>query len=926
MEAVADPIAELFERESEIDRIAALLDAARSGHGSLLVIEGPAGIGKTRLLEAARDTASAEGMNVLEARGSDLERVIPFGVVRQLFAGRSALLEGPAELCAPVFGDAAGAERTDAILHGLYWLTSNLAERAPLLLCVDDAHWSDPSSLRFLHYLGRRVGDLPMLVAVTMRPAEPEARVDVPGHIRAEPSAALLRPAPLSPDAVAALVRADLAEHAAPELCDACHAATGGNPFLVRELVAALRADGVAPTAERVARTVPETVSRHVLARLARLPSAAAELARAVVLLGKDVELPLAARLVDLDLGDAGAAADALARAELVRPGLPLEFVHPLAREAVYAELPESARALLHMRAARLLEEAGAPAYRVAAQLVAAPSVHEPWVVSVLRRAATAALAAGAPESAAAYLRRVLEEPPEPEVRAEVVFELAQAEALVNGPAATDRLAEALELEPDPARRAPIAELLARRLSFDARPRESSAVSAGALRDLGDAHPELRARLEAELLNVAMYEPAMADVVADLVPRARAAPPEERGVGACALLGMSAFVDARAGRPAAEVAERAERALQGGALMAAANGGAAHMQAAFVLAAADSDLAPAVHADGLAQARKTGDVFAFAANKIFASHAHACRGELADAVADGSAGMEATEAYDVGIGPAWACAFVAGALMDRGDLAAAWRTIERAGAPEEVPESAHWHWLLDARARLLFQSGDARRALVETLECGRRFEAVGGRNPAFMPWRSRAALCLTRLGEDARRARALAEEEVELARAFGAPRALGRALRVRALVTGAGLPSRRAAVDVLEPSPARLELARALFDLGTATSHAGRPEAAREPLRRALELARRCGAVPLQARAHEALLAVGDRPRAEPAAGPDALTSAERRVAVMAADGLSNREIAAELFLGLKTVEMHLSRVYRKLDLRSRSQLPRALA
>jgi DNA-binding NarL/FixJ family response regulator len=135
----------------------------------------------------------------------------------------------------------------------------------------------------------------------------------------------------------------------------------------------------------------------------------------------------------------------------------------------------------------------------------------------------------------------------------------------------------------------------------------------------------------------------------------------------------------------------------------------------------------------------------------------------------------------------------------------------------------------------------------------------------------------------------------------------------------------RDAVDVLEGSQGRLELAHALCDLGAALRRGGRRQDSREPLRRAVELAHACGARALEERAHQELLASGARPRRRPVSGVDSLTPSELRVATMAADGMSNREIAQDLFVSLKTVEMHLSRGYRKLDVSSRSELPRAL-
>ena len=225
--------------------------------------------------------------------------------------------------------------------------------------------------------------------------------------------------------------------------------------------------------------------------------------------------------------------------------------------------------------------------------------------------------------------------------------------------------------------------------------------------------------------------------------------------------------------------------------------------------------------------------------------------------------------------------------------------------------------------------GDHRRRLDDALELGRALTAFGHVNPAAShpPWRSLAAIEHHALGEtDA--ALALAREEVELARAWGAPRNLGRSLRILGLIEGPseGTERIREAVSVLEGSPARLELAYALTDLGASLRRGNRRADARDFLRAGLELAQRLGATVLADRAHEELVATGARPRRLVLSGVDSLTPSERRIAAMAAEGLSNREIAQALFVTLRTVEMHLSNAFRKLDVSARTQLPAALA
>ena len=195
-----------------------------------------------------------------------------------------------------------------------------------------------------------------------------------------------------------------------------------------------------------------------------------------------------------------------------------------------------------------------------------------------------------------------------------------------------------------------------------------------------------------------------------------------------------------------------------------------------------------------------------------------------------------------------------------------------------------------------------------------------------MPWRGWAAEGLRRLDRNDE-ARALAVEELALARRWGDPNAIGASLRVLGLVEGGeeGIGRLRAAVEVLAGSEARLEHARALVDLGAALRRANQRAEARERLRDSVDLARRVGALGLARRANEEIAATGARPRKVLQTGVDALTASERRVAQLAAEGMSNKEIAQTLFVTIKTVEVHLSHAYRKLGISSRAQLDKVL-
>jgi DNA-binding SARP family transcriptional activator len=374
----------LLERERELQALDALIGAACRGSGQLVQVEAAAGGGKSQLLAAARAHARRAGMRVLVARGSELEREFAYGVVRQLFelvlasadrTERDDLLAGAARQAAVLFDqvDAAGnsADVSFGLLHGLFLLTANLAE-GPLLLVIDDVHWSDGPSLRFLAYLMPRLEGLPLLVVVASRPAEPAVDQQLLAQVTTDPQARMLRPAPLSAGASAQLVRTVLSRRAEDAFCLACHTATGGNPLLLRELIEAVAAEGLEATSAGVARLHeigPRAVQRRVALRLARLGSAAAVFCGALAILGDHAKLIHVAALAGLAPAEASQTARQLVDMEILHQNPrcsreptnsgTISFVHPLIRAAVYEGLAEAARLDGHTRAARLLGDNG---------------------------------------------------------------------------------------------------------------------------------------------------------------------------------------------------------------------------------------------------------------------------------------------------------------------------------------------------------------------------------------------------------------------------------------------------------------------------------------------------------------------------------------------------------------------------------------
>jgi class 3 adenylate cyclase len=554
---------DLLERDAELGALDALIAAAPAG-GRLLAVEGPAGIGKTRLLAEARAHAQEAGMQVLSARGSELEQEFSFGAVRQLFEPllaaatpeeRAALLTGAASLALPIFDPAdlhgePGADSSQAMLHGLFWLTANLAEHQALLLLVDDLHWCDPPSLRWLAYLLPRIEGLQLLVVVGLRPAEPGADAALLDRITADPLATVVRPASLSEEATGALMRQILAGDVDAAFRAAFHEASGGNPLFVRELARAVVAEALAPTAANARRLRDlggQAVARAVSLRLGRLGPEAVRLARAVAVLGDGADPRHAAALSELDEADAADAAAALGRVEILRRDVPHTFVHPVVRAAVYSELAAVERARGHRRAAGLLAESRAEPERVAAQLLLTAPADDAWVVGVLRDAARCAVARGAPDSAAAYLRRALDEPAGDE-QTVVLHELGLAESRSADPEAVEHLAAAHAATNDVVKRARIAlELAHTQFSLGEPPERCVETLEEALGELpADDDPKLAIELETQLISIARHEPSLSWLATERLERLRVALPGLR-YGQHVVLANLASEAARAG-------------------------------------------------------------------------------------------------------------------------------------------------------------------------------------------------------------------------------------------------------------------------------------------------------------------------------------------------------------------------------------------
>ena len=917
------------------------LDRAAGGEGTLVLIEGPAGVGKSELVREARGVAERTGVLAVEARGSELERAFAFGVVRQLLepvingpAGRAGLFAGAAGPAKRLFGSHDGRVRAGGdgfeALHSLYWLVVNLADRGPLAILVDDCQWADRESLRFVGYLAQRIEGLPIAVVLAGRPpdAVEDEAASLWSQVGSRPSAIVLYPRPLSEPAAVALARERLGAEADEAFCRACHVATGGNPLFLRELLRALEAARVVPSAaaaSAVQAVGPAAVSRFVLHRLGALGASATELARAVAVLGDGSEPELAARVSGLPAAVARDAADDLVRADIFARGERLAFVHPIVRAALYEDLLPGERHARHAAVAHTLARAGASPERITAHLVRTTPTGDPDRVRTLRSAADGAAHHGALSAAVAWLRRALAESPAEQQRGEILCDLGRWEvAAMQFEAAEEHLRACLTSGADLPTRADAAATFARCAVVSGG--RSAEAAADALATLGDelrpVDAERALGLGSELVTLAIGVPRLRGLLAGQLQRFRAEAAGHPGFEAVARI-YDAHQQLWRGGCAATAAEATQEALAAGLPPGTETN--AGLLALFTLRDAERhEVALRLLDAASEQARREGHATRQGIIHVHRAAIALADGSLHDAQVEADTGLRLVDERHFLFPLLLAVAIVA--HLERGTLADALELARRGEALELTAEGTYAQLeLAVARARLRIAQGDVRGGAGDLAWWGREAEALGLRWPAT--WKAHTARALASLGER-ETAAGLAGEQLEVARRVEAPGGLGTALRAAAHAADEQdrLPLLAEAVSVLERSSFRLELAYALVDLGRERTRAGRRREGRDAQRRAIALADACGALPLAQQARTELQAgPGRRARLE-LTGRGSLTAAEWRVCRQAVDGRTNREIAQALFVTEKTVERHLSSAYQKLAIRSRFQLAAAIS
>ncbi|QHC23759.1 helix-turn-helix transcriptional regulator [Streptomyces sp. GS7] len=927
----------LVGRVDDVRALNRLAHAARRGCARSAVVTGSTGIGKSALLHAFLSGDACRHATVLHGSCEEGTAGDSLGGVRTLLGptaregaaryARRALVPGA------LAGEPPHAPAVQHAFHGLYRLAADALSRRPLVLALDDVHHCDELSLRWLDFLLRRAHALPLLVVLTQQTEAAALAHGVPAgralaDLIAHHRTTTLRLRPLTETDVAEAVRRCFPEPAAPAYATGAWAVTRGNPHLLDRLLSALRAEGAGPSeggADRIAGSGSRVLARWARDLLDRRPPWVGEVARAVAVLGErgaDRVGPLAAVPAEV-VEDA---LTVLREAGLLAAG-GRHLMDDAVRAAVLAPLDARGLSDLRTRAALLLSDAGRPAEDVAEHLLPLPWIREPWMPGVLLEAAAQAEARGAPETAARYLYRVLEgDPGSVEVRVRLAGVLAETD-----PSEAIRLLRgALAPSVDVRTRARIAAQFG---TTSLAAREGSA-ALGMLEDvlgaldaeLGPdplpADRELRTLVESVLLIVGSH--GRSTIAAT---RKRAAtmtvpegdtPAQRQKLAAMAVL---TALDGQAPEAAVQCAQRvasfSQLPLKSWSLI----------NSAFVLGLADHTDDALHELDRLLRhGRENSAVWTYSvalATRAMLLHG---LGALPEALAD------ARTAVQISGAERWAGTVVlprlalAGVLVDRGEAVHAEKLLTGTEPVWRDPYMWTHHRYLMVLGRTRHALGDAEGALALFRECGRSLEEAEVRNAAYLPWWAEAACVLAELGR-AEEAQEPAAHGTRLARRWGTSRALGLAALARGVATPGeeGVELLGEAVRELSASPARVDHARAELVLGRSLLAADDRRAAREHLRAAADLAQRCGALALGQQARGALLAAGGRMRRMTTSPLDLLTSMERKVAGLAAGGAGNRSIAQSLHVTVRTVETHLTSVYRKLDIAERAQLAQVL-
>lgn len=940
----------LFEREAERLAILATLDQVASGGvGAAMLLRGEPGVGKTRLLQLAEGEAATR-FTLVRASGHEMEQAYPLALVHQI-------LESLLHSAGPFAGDLAraseslrrllrtsvhdpqargnaGAPARSEMLYALYWLLSSLAERRPVLLSLDDLHWSDPDSLEAVRFLVWRCRNAPIAAIAAMRPW-PRAAGEIAERLRAGARASLMEVKPLSVEATGSLLQSVAGHLADGERVARTHEMTGGNPFLVEQVGRILDSGGPMPEGDALPSTSRCGYS-VILSRLAGLPKSALSFLQAASVLGVSWRQELALALAGVRAEEAPqvlAAPLGLGLVALRGEGA-AGFVHPLVRRAIYESVDPDGRDRLHLRAADLLRERGARATEVAPHIAAAASPGDPVALRELRQAAEEAWAVSAYDSAAIHLRHAVRLTHRGPEKAGALYDLGRAYQRAGSyRMACDTFEAAVQEDCETDLLCRIHQSWGFSLTLCGDADAAIGHFGQAIAAAEDAHPALAA------------EVASAKTILEVTTRGMA----DAGGSA----GEALRLANRSGAPAALAKAR-------GAWSQVAFLSGDHLEARRFAQEANAPLS-GEEPDEMEQ------IWGWCPRiQLGMIDMRTERYEEALAVMQRQWGQ--AEARHMVPARIWATTFLAEIEWRRGRLREAYRwCADSALYPEGIPWATaqayaiHAYVLMDmgdlAHAESCFTRAeeDSRRAALGAtrLTCAWGRATLAARRGAI----DAAAAAFRELMESAdrirladrdffRAGREAAEVFVRIAAYAEAQRVIdgmldqagesdrpgwrAAALRCLGLLEarrGSGLAAERAMLAALAlhaQADEALERGRTLLAYGSILRRAGEPKRARPVLGEAARVFEHCGGGYWQQMAETERGSAGGRRRAHgPGVHIDLLTPQEYRIVELVVQGCSNRQIAYHLLISPKTLETHLRHVYEKLEVPSRDELKR---
>ncbi|MEV6716787.1 BREX system ATP-binding domain-containing protein [Lentzea sp. NPDC051208] len=944
---------DLVGRDAELKRIAEALESAKAMTPTTLLVEGATGIGKTALLEAACELAHERGFVVCRATASPMEREMPFAVVQQLFEHlHQELSPGRDDAITPHGRDVIAGHFTAKVdefeeiqvhqaIRGVYRFTAGLAQRSPLCLVIDDVQWTDVPSLRWLNYLVHRVVKLPLAILMArtsgIQPTDPLLIAEL--EIYSE----RLKLAVFKTQDVVHLTERVLGRTPDKKFAEAVVHATNGCPMVTGHILGLMRERSLPPdenAAGNLLRPDFQELGQSMLARLNRQSRGLVEIAKAIAVVAPaDLDL-----LTAVTGTNTGAAADQVRQLEgmgVLTPEGKLTFTHSVIKNAIESAVCYGEREELHAEAARFLHHTRAPAVLVARHVLRTSSRLGAWAVEALRTAADTLIVEGDPRAGASLLNRAFEEDLSVEQRKDLLLRLGHAEIYFDPRMAVVHIEEGMTGLDDPEKVLAVACRLAQVLYLDGAYDSASDVLRRTMAEVG---PKIPGATDVLRLLERVTVPSR-DPTADQVDFRRFDEQEWRRGDARgrALAGLIAEDASNRGVDLALCRETALTALSGGVTSILQHPQRMIGVLNSLLRADEAELVMRHCNEILLEAHRQGlSLIALLAHTLRSRAHHYC-GSFTEAVADAKLALSAARTAKLPpdhFGHVYAIDAQVRAQLALGDVDAAENALRPFGRSRALPQTWHHTALLHARGALRMELGDNEEALADQLECGERFEAWGRPSPALRPWRSYAALAHLRL-EQPKPALDLALQELKLAREWGAPTVIGRALLTVGIVTGgsAAAPWLTEAESLLRPSPARMLHAQVLLELAATWWDNGQRDAARQHFAEARMLSEQCGIV-VEPGERLAGLTSGSTPGAQVPQPPEptkvvppdprtnalALTPHEYRVASLVLEGNSNDEIAHKLNVSRRTIEFHLTSIYRKLGVRRRTQLSSALA